>query len=236
MEAFIKSVDEPQLERCLEAVKNQTVPFSKIVHINGIVPESVAHNYGINKITDEWFALINGDMILYLDAVEKGIEKINMDKDGKVYAHTFKLYDPFLQSNYGGIGFFRTEIYKSNPIRDRLNNDRNLGKKLGEQGWIVKRHGRVIGTHFDSPDEYQIFRRFYVIGLKYVNTSALKIFNTIMELLEKTGDSLYLVAMEAMKFSKGKKGTYPGSHNIDFERKMFEEFKRNENLNYHSNS
>ena len=64
MEALIVSVDEPQLERCLESVRNQTVPFSRIVHINGVVPQHRAIRKGIRKTSDEWVMKIDGDMIL----------------------------------------------------------------------------------------------------------------------------------------------------------------------------
>jgi len=44
------------------------------------------------------------------------------------------------------------------------------------------------------------------------------------DLFIKTGNPLYQLAIKAMEFAR-EKGTYPGSHNIDFDRKIYEEFK-----------
>jgi hypothetical protein len=46
----------------------------------------------------------------------------------------------------------------------------------------------------------------------------------MQELYQETLNPLYLTGIGAVEFSKSRR-EYPGSHNIDFDRKMFEEFK-----------
>ena len=46
LEALIMSICDPQVERCVESVKNQTVPFSNIVHMKDVIPESESFNQG----------------------------------------------------------------------------------------------------------------------------------------------------------------------------------------------
>jgi glycosyltransferase involved in cell wall biosynthesis len=228
IEGLLLSVDEPQLGRCLESMDKQTVPFSNIVHINNITPQSEAYNRGILMLRGEWFLLTAGDVYLHPDAVEKCMEKIEEYKNNnKVIGHLFRLYDAFIKMYWGGIGVFRTDILKFIPLMDRLANDHSLGRKLDKYGWGMRKHYENIAVHFDSPDEFQVFRRFYVAGLKYNGRAISDMGCNLNNLLKKTDNSLYLIAMKAIEFA-GKKRIYPGSHNIDFDKKMYEEF--NESL------
>jgi len=225
VEALLLSVDEPQLSRCLESMHNQTVPFTNIVHINNVVPQSEAYNQGIRQLTDRWFVHTAGDVCLSLDAVEQCVKVIEDNNDEKVAGHLFSLWDSFLKLDWGGIGVFKTDVYRKFRIRNRLANDRILGKRMDRRGWTFKRHnGIYLGTHFDSPDEYQVFRRFFVAGLKYNGKRLSEMNETLENLYHKTNDLLYLTAKRAIEFAAYKHGLYPGSHNIEFEREMWEEF------------
>lgn len=224
IEALVISMDEPQLDRCLEAVKNQTAPVSNIVHINGIVPEVEAFKKGINSITEDWVIHIAGDTILFENAVETAADFIDRYYSLKVCACFFGLYDTFLECDIGFSNVYRTSAYKSIEYKDKLSNDRKINKGLRANGWEIKKlHHIVVGTHFDHPDEFQVFRRFYAQAIKYSNNDFVK--KRMTELLERTGNSLYLVGIKSIDFAKTKK-VYPGSHNLDFDRKMFEEFNR----------
>lgn len=223
IEALLTSVDEPQLDRCLRSINEQTVPFSNIVHINNVFPYSKAYNRGLSQVKDKWFMTIGGDFILDPDAVEKVTKGIEEDGDVKTVGHLYGIYDTFLHMDWNGVGTFRTDVAKSIPFRDRLDCERILGKKLNRMGWILRRGEGNLATHFDSPDEFQVFRRFYVYGLKYNGNVVSDIGANLDKLFEKTGNPLYKVAIKAIAFS-GKKRTYPGSHNINFDRKTYEEF------------
>ena len=226
IEALIISVDEPQLERCLGSVYEQTIPFSKVIHINdSSIPCHEGYNRGITMLLDEWFLLVNGDVILKNYAVEKCKEVIEGEIDEKVIAHLFGVKDVFMDAPLmGGIGLFKTSVLKSYPYPNRLDADRQMGKKLDSHGWIMRQHREtILATHFDSPDEFQVFRKFYVSGMKYDSRVVSQMINDLEKLSKRTRNSLYLLAMEAMNFGIGKKG-YPGSKNVEYEKKMYEEF------------
>ncbi len=229
IEALLLSVNEPQLGNCLESMNSQTVSFSNIHHIKNVVPQSVAYNSGILLLKDDWFLLTGGDACLYPDAVEKCIKALETPDNDKVVYHRFNLYDAFFDANWGGISIFRRDVYQSIPIMDRLKNDGKLGTKLDGMGWISKKHERTLGVHFDQPDEFQVFRRFYVAGLKYTGRAVSQIYDRMSYLFKKTDNPLYLIAIKAI-WVGGKKRMYPGSHNIDFEKKMYEEFILNRDI------
>lgn len=225
MEAFIKSIDEPQLERCLEAVKNQSVPFSNVIHVNGMVPESAAHNYGMSLVRDEWVALIDGDVILNPNAVEVAQHYMKKYSGERIYSYSFALLDSFLCHQIGGVSFIRSIPFKRYAITDRLCNDRYFGRKLMRKGWIFRRFlNEILGTHFAKPDEFQVFRRFFTVALKFTGQHIQHTREKLLELKESTRDPLYTVGVKAIDFGMVNK-FYPGSHNIVFDRKMFEEFK-----------
>ena len=218
--ALIISADEPQLERCLESVKNQTVPFSNIVHINNVSPEHVAFNKGLAMVTDELSMKIDGDMILYNNAVETTLKRIP-EGNGNVYVHNFVLFDSIIQRNIRGCGVMVTPVFKKVPYPNLLCNDTWVGQKLRRMGFTIERYGDVIGTHCDSPDEFQLFRRFFIMGVKHGKRYSWKY---LSGLYDQTKDPMYELGMRAVEFGM-KKASYPTSHDINFDKKMFEEFK-----------
>ncbi len=231
VEALITSVDDPQLGRCLEAVRTQIVPFSNIIHMNMVCPQCVAFNSGMSQTTEEWVMLIGGDMILYADAVEritKYIEKDIMDiitwlPNDKVSGYYFGLYDTFLDSKIGYLGVYRGSLYRKTPLEDNIITDWQAIKRLRKAGWIDKKLFYFqAGTHFDQPDKFQVFKRFYIHGIRFRDHRSLR--GKLAELLEKTGNPLYRLGIQAIEYAWIKK-SYPGSHNYDFDKKNFEEFR-----------
>lgn len=218
--ALIISVNEPQLERCLESVHNQTVPFSNITHINNIIPESVAFNTGFKAVTDELVMKIDGDFILYNNAVETAISLIP-EEDPTVYVYNFRVYDAFFRGAIRGIGVMRYSVCRNSRYPNMLSNDVWFGKKMSRLGFVKKNLAPIIATHFEDADEFQIFRRLYCQGVKYGYRYTGKVLN---KLRRDTGDHVYDFALKALDFGVKKKH-YPTSHNVDFDRKMFEEFK-----------
>lgn len=230
IDALVISVKEPQIDRCLEGVRNQTVPFEKITHVDSIVPESEAFKRGMGMMNGEWLMKIDGDMILNNNAVEIVTRYMNSDKDDKICGYYFGLYDTFLEVDMGFCGVLRTKVYQSvsENRRDRLSEERETINELRKQGWAVRKLPKIIiGTHFDKPDEFQVFRKFYCSGVR-ANDNGFDIDRMTM-LLDKTGDPLYSLGLKAIAFSKAKNRSYIGSRNIDFDRKLFEEFKLNGN-------
>jgi len=221
--ALIISADEPQLERCLEAVKNQTVPFSNITHVNNVSPENMAFNSGLAMVTNEYVMKIDGDMILNKDAVETAL-KIIPEDNGNAYVHNFILHDSFLKQNLRGCGVMVKSIFGKVPYPNFLRNDIWVGSKLRRMGFVIEKYPEVIGTHFDNPDEFQVFRRFYAMGVKHDKRYS---WVYLEKLFEDTKDPLYKLAMDATEFGIKRK-FYPTSHDINFDRKMFEEFKSSE--------
>lgn len=223
--ALIISVNEPQLERCLESVRNQTVPFSNITHINNIIPESVAFNTGLKTVTDELVMKIDGDFILYNSAVETAMSLIP-EEDPTVYVYNFRVYDAFFKGNIRGIGIMRCSVCRKVRYPNMLSDDLWFGKKMTRLGFIKKNCAPVIATHFEDADEFQIFRRLYCQGVKYGHRYTRKV---LKQLYRNTGDPVYDFSLRALDFGVRKK-YYPTSHNVDFDRKMFEEFNDNHHL------
>jgi len=227
MEVLLCSVEEPQLERCLKSIEEQIVPFTNIVHQANIVPYSKAHNEGLPKLKDDWCMMLAGDMILHSYAVELSSHIIENDVNNiKTGAYLFGVYDTFLKQLWGGIGIYRSSTMKMLPFRDKNNFiDIHWGRRFEALGGELNNcHEHTLGTHFDKPDEYQVFRRFYVVGLKYNGSKVSRIHAELGGLYNEIKYPLYLTAQKAMEFAAFKNGLYPGSHNIDFEKKMYEEF------------
>ncbi len=220
MEALIISAGEPQLEKCLEAVKKQTVPFSNIVHIANVVPQHVAFNIGIKEITDEWVMKIDGDMVLYNNAVETVLDCLSNNGSASVYI--FNVYDDFIGGAMVGCKVYKTEVVKVVEHENRLKNDLRVEKKLKIRGYRVNKSDVMIATHAENPDEFQIFRRFYVYGVKYGKGCGPWV--NISRQFCDTGDPKYAFAMKSLEFGMEKR-EYPGSHNIEFDKKMYDEFR-----------
>ncbi len=224
IEAMIISVDEPQLDRCLESVRSQKIPFSNIVHINGVIPIANAFNQGIEKVVDEWLMFIGGDIILYPNAVEIAMRYVDREFHDEICGYCFAIQDTFLNCKTGFCSVFRTSAYKSEIFRDTMFEDRHMPWRLRKKGWRFRKPHDIIATHFDNPDGFQVFCRFYFHANKF-NDDNSYVRNTMNELLKETGNPLYQIGINALDFAKVKR-IYPGSPNLDFNIKMYEEFKK----------
>ena len=222
IDALVISCQDPQLERCLQSVRSQTVPFSNIIHIDNVVPESEAFNRGAKLITAEWTMKINGDVILYPNAVETALGYIYKDTDD-ISIFNFGAYDAFLDTPICCFNVQKSILSSKVSYPNMLTNDSWSGKKLIRMGFKYRSlfdEGIMICTHFEDPDDFQIFRRFYARGTK----SLVRIWREKLDkLYNDTKDYKYELAIKALSFGEEKKH-YPTSHNIDFDRKMFEEF------------
>lgn len=222
--ALIISAGEPQLNRCLTAIEEQTVPFVHIVHVKDVVPEYAAFNSGMAQVEDTWVIKIDGDFVLYNNAVEIVVQYLENNNDDRICCCAFGLYDSFLDCIIGYCCAFRTSVYKQYPFEDKLSNDTKASYFLRKRGWIIHKNlGIVLGTHFDNPDEFQVFRRFYVQAIKYSDNSFVQ--NKMWNFFKKTEDPIYLIGLGAIDFAK-KKNTYIGSHNLHYDAELFNEYKK----------
>lgn len=234
IDAVVVSIGESQLDRCLESVKKQVVPFSNIIHVDGVVPEAEAFKKGIEQVKEKWAMVIGGDFILNDDATIEGIKKIKEYTSIKIGGFLFGLFDSFIQRIINSCTVYNTEAVRSTTWHDTLRNDRRAIHEMESRGWVFKRFFRgreiiVIGTHFDDPDEFQIFRRYFVAGIKRNPSLPL-----IQDLYKRTKDKRYKLAIQAINYGWSKsQNSYSTSHNVDYDRRMFEEFKH-EDLNSYS--
>ncbi len=219
IEALVISCGEPQLERCIDSINKQTVKFSNIIHIKNVIPEHLAFNTGIEKIEDGWFMKIDGDMILYENALETVITYLKYNTEN-IFMFSFGLFDEFLQENTMGCNIYNTKLIQTIGYENKLLNDRIVIKKLSEMNYIRYRKGRVIiGTHCSEPDTFQVFRRFYTAAVKYGSVFIEK----LNILYQKTQNPLYQVAIDASHLGR-KSRYYPTSHNLEFDKKLFNEY------------
>ena len=79
----------------------------------------------------------------------------------------------------------------------------------------------MIGTHFSDPDEFQVFRRFYSMGVKHGRGGNGR---RLAQMYEETKNKSYTLASSALLFGTRER-YYPTSHSIDFDKRMFDKFK-----------
>lgn len=224
VEAFLSSMNDPQLDRCLESIEKQTVPFSKLTHISGISPASETWNKGWESVTDEWVAILDGDMILYPDALENSLNYMKTRMDPGVCLYCFSLYDPFIEVVDNMFCIARSSVYKNIKAPNKLSFDRYVGAKVKKLGWRYLKHlSLIVGTHFENPTEYQIFTRFSRIHKKYHMRHVRWAEKRLRDLLDRTKDPFYHVALDSMKCT----AEYFGSYNVEFDNKRFDEFHAN---------
>ncbi len=223
IEALITSVDDPQMDKCLEAVRNQTVPFSNIIHLNKVCPQSMAFNNGMRQTTEELIMVIGGDMTLHWDALGRIIKYMEKDVNDKISGYYFGLLDTFLDCKIGYISVLRGSLYRKTLLEDNIITDWQSIRRLRKAGWIDRKLFYFqVGTHFDQPDDFQVFKRFYIHGVRFRDHRSE--IGRLSELLEKTGNPLYRLGIQAIEYAWIKK-SYPGSHNYDFDKKNYEEFR-----------
>lgn len=231
IDACIRSVEELQVERCLEAVRNQVIPFANIIHVNGIIPESEALKELLKQAKSEWMMMIDGDMILYNNATVIAHDHIYRETDNSVVEYQFGLYDEFIKRVINSCRVSKVEVIRSARIINRMGLDINVIRHIENRGMKCMRLWKskppvVIGTHFENPDDFQIFVRYYHAGILRTPLT-MEILST---LYKSTKDSKYDFAMKALSYGLNKRyKEYPGSRDVNYDKKEFEKFKNNEN-------
>jgi len=219
-------MDESQLEKCVQAVKSQVLPFANIIHVNGVIPECESLKMLIDRVSSEWMMLIDGDMILYETATAVAQGYIDRETDPLVVEYQFGLYDTFIKRTINSCRVSKVSEIRKCEIKNWLRNDNWLVRQMENKGLkcvrLWKKHSVVIGTHFDDPDDFRIFLRHHKAGILR-NKLTMPI---LKQLYEDTSDRRYLLAIKSMEYGLAKdKLEYPGSNNLDVDREAYEKFK-----------
>jgi len=229
VDALLVSMNEPQLDACLQSISEQTVPFSKLIRVTNVIPESAAFNQGIKQVTGDWVMHIGGDFILYKNAVEIATDNINKDADNKIGIYTYGVYSSFLKRDIVGCHLYRRIAMEGMQALNSIVSDRKLQRNIKDRGWgYSDLRDVIIADHFRDPSEFQVFSRFYAKASKVDHRMYHR---WLMGLAATDGNPLYHLALEAFEFGRHKMN-YPTSHNADFDRAMYDEFKewrKNEN-------
>lgn len=237
---FLTSVDEPQLPRAIKSTKNQNCgTFNPVFHRNNVAPQSQAMNelneeareYNING----WALWLSGDMILYNSAIERIISYLtDIDPPNEnTVEYTFGLRDTFLEENICGCPLRKMDVYSKTIRKNVMRNDFYVRRELEKQGYEYKRpckEAYTIGTHFDSPDNFQIFRRFKARGVKARKNPKErdKYLGKLKKLaLKNCSDIRYKYAVSAFEYGY-KRASTVGAHDITIDEVEFWLWWKNE--------
>jgi hypothetical protein len=175
-------------------------------------------------VKEEWVAILNGDMILYPNAIEDSLSYIKPRMDDSISCFSLGLYNPFLEVVDNQFCVVRSSVYKSIKAKDSIIFDRIVGRQVKKHGYrYKKRMSLICGTHFEDPSLYQVFTRFLRLPQKYSVRQIDENMERLKNLLNKTRNSLYQVALDAISVGIKKKD-YPGSYRVEFDNKSFEDF------------
>jgi hypothetical protein len=159
---------EPQCSRLLA----DAITLSKFhcVHIaDNISPNHVA----VNQTTEacfadgaDWVLRLDGDMDLDYGRFQEAFAIGLRTRDQCL---GFRLYDPFIDQMIGSVSIMTQAYYRaSGGWKDGLTTDRDADNvartaRMGcvriKEPWIAK--------HFENPTRFQIFKRFFVRGMKF---------------------------------------------------------------------
>jgi hypothetical protein len=235
IEAVIISVDEPQLDRCIESVNNQIVKFNNVRHLNKVLPVAKAFNEAFSKSEYPYVLPVFGDVILKKDALATMLRYINGYKpQDKIYNFRFGVFDTFTHEFLKGMRVHRTKVsslipYSEEELRDDvIARDKAIEMGFKEHCFFYDKQV-VIGTHFDRPSEKQVYVRFYIDGCKtrktYTETG--RMFDRTKQQLyclsQAIPDPLYKVALQA--WDEGYKNfDYDFSHNYKIEQQIYKRY------------
>ena len=227
IEAVVVSIGEPQERRCLEAINSQVQPFERITHIKNVKPLFKAHNQGLAALEHEYAIFCAGDMTLYRNATVIAVAQIAKHGGEDIFVYKFALFDTFLNCTISCCRMYQSDVAQKFPRRNVLREDVEADERALKAGYkriqLVKERV-VVGTHFDEPDEFQAFRRFFVEGVKRGDhRKGQKLLMRLKELRDATDDDrkkyLYKVAIDG--FMQGCGGAYPASHNVDYDLEQY---------------
>ena len=166
-QVIVISCGEPQFKDCLNSVKSQTLEPEKIDIIKDITPMTEAYNQALKLITCDYVIILNADMILYENAFEIMVSKMESINQKNIFGVYYKLEDP-IYGKIGNLKIVKSDIVKKLKHENKTGHDRLFDEKLEKKGYIYKRVDKVLATHCQNASENQVFKRSLGVGKKVV--------------------------------------------------------------------
>jgi len=162
---FVVTVGEPTLEKCLDALRNQTLPLERIEVISNIAGIHNALNKVHELVREDYFLRVDADMVLVPECVE--ILYSQIIKDPTIAIVSGALDDDLLGPIYG-INMYRASAVKQFVFPDFIGSDAELAEYIKSNSFRNEILNQVLGSHKPYFDRGSIFQRFEREGQKAV--------------------------------------------------------------------
>jgi len=156
---------EPQCSNTLSD-KSIMEKFHNVIISDNRHPYHSTVNKTLKKCFDggaDWVVMMDGDMTLkpnLFDAIDKGIAS------GRKCIH-LRLWDPYINHDLGTLKVVTREWMEAGEwYKDALVCDRECEIRAKAKGFPRYSSMEIVATHFDDPTQFQIFKRFYIRGMK----------------------------------------------------------------------
>lgn len=166
---YIISIEDHQLQYCLNSVNKLNVKFPVLVNvIQNIYPTNKAYDEMRKRCYTSYFIQLDEDMQLFPNA----IETIYKTYDKSKFLNIYRLYDDYLGVTEDkflyGVKLYNQTIMKNfETLKDKKNNDvatsavdRNWHKKLIENGYEKKNCKEIIGYHEQYRKNFDLFIKY----------------------------------------------------------------------------
>jgi hypothetical protein len=151
--------NEPNYEKCLEALNNQTIRF-KIDIIKNYHPMSVAFQEMLNRCTTQYYVQVDSDMIVNKDGIEILYNSI-LQSNEKECMVCYKLHDNHLNKAIDGIKIYKYDIFKNYPYNNVMSCEMEQLNRLEHDGYSYVRKSDVVGLHCPIWNKETIFERYF---------------------------------------------------------------------------
>lgn len=191
----ISSGNNPNFEKCLEALSKQTIKF-KLEIIKDVHPMSKAFQEMLNRCTTKYYIEVDEDMILEKNALEIMYNSI-VKTDEKTSMIAFKLHDVHLDFDIYGIKIYKYDLFKKYPYDlTSMSCEVEQLERMKKDNLEYLLEKEVIGLHSPLWTEELIYERYFNLmekfkEFKYVwlETLPLKLFEKFKK--EPTNINLY---------------------------------------------
>ena len=159
--AAVLTVDpSPFLERCLQAVRSQALPPSRVEIIRNVQPFSKASQTALERVQTRAYVSVDDDMILDPAC----FERLYWMMSSHIWCSeaVAKLRDP-IQGPIEGIHMYRTEDVRAigfHPFEGEKGCERYMEEKLRERGRITVKSEVVVGQHHPVYLPHEAYWRF----------------------------------------------------------------------------
>lgn len=222
---------EPQFSECVSSCDNQTLLFDEITILDNYIPLFTAYKKVKKVLKYNRLFFISGDTILNKNDHKHIMEIYNEKEFNNIYCYKFPIYDWFLQKNIHAIRLINSRVWLDIGIRNTLREDVDVRDRAIKEGFKEisyfgkdERQEIVIGVHCKEPDVFQIFRRFFIRGVKDGHKPKIRI--KLLNLFENSLNPLYQLAIDAFDFGvREKKYGDNTTHNIELDLELWKRFK-----------